>query len=530
MADQVCDRSTPAEVEIHLQPREPVTDPTLGMAVPGSAAQAAVHRLVTVGDSLTHGFMSAAIYRTDLSWPALVAYEMGLGADQFRFPTYEWPTGPGGLPLDLERLARAFEDRYGANLDFWEIVSAGLWVQDYLDDIEDYWERGPGSATPPTGEPFHNMAVYGWDVLDAVLLDAGILSKRIVAPRDDPFAQIVQNDNDRAGLVVLQRAREGRAARTVLDAAATMAAAPQGIETLVVALGANNALGSVLSLKPCWSTPDYLEMTPAQRLAAKGAFTVWRPAHFAADWALLVDKIRAVNAQHVIVATVPAVTIAPIARGVGGKVSPQSRYFPYYTRPWISDADFDPDRDPHLTEDEARAIDSAIDAYNQTIIDSVAAARTEGLDWYLFDMGGLLDRLATRRYINSPWARPAWWTPYELPPQLQALDPIPNTRFFRSGPTGRTDGGLFSLDGVHPTTIGYGLLAQEVIKVMELAGVNFTHRDGAPRPGPITLDWDRVLAADTLITDPPAAISPTLSLLGWLDERIDWVRRILPFT
>ena len=37
------------------------------------------------------------------------------------------------------------------------------------------------------------------------------------------------------------------------------------------------------------------------------------------------------------------------------------------------------------------------------------------------------------------------------------------------------------------------------------------------------------LAADTLITNPPAAISPTLSLLGWLDERIDWVRRILPF-
>jgi hypothetical protein len=88
----------------------------------------------------------------------------------------------------------------------------------------------------------------------------------------------------------------------------------------------------------------------------------------------------------------------PIARGVGGKVSPRSRYFPYYTRPWISDADFDPDRDPHLTEDEARAIDSAIDAYNQTIIDSVASARAEGLDWYLFDMGGLLDRLATRRY------------------------------------------------------------------------------------------------------------------------------------
>ncbi|HSK27362.1 MAG TPA: hypothetical protein VK894_10685 [Jiangellales bacterium] len=151
-----------------------------------------------------------------------------------------------------------------------------------------------------------------------------------------------------------------------------------------------------------------------------------------------------------------------IARGVGGKVRPDSRYFPYYTRPWITDADFDPERDPHLTEAEARSVDSAIDAYNETIIASVEAARRDQLDWNVVDLGALLDRLATRRYLESPWARPTWWTPYELPPELKALDPVPNTRFFWSGPGGRTDGGLFSLDGVHPTTIGYGILAQEM--------------------------------------------------------------------
>ena len=89
-------------------------DPTLGIEVPRGAAAPAKHRLVTVGDSLTHGFMSAAVHRTDLSWPAITAYELGLTAEQFTFPTYEWPTGPGGLPLDLERLARAFEKRFGA--------------------------------------------------------------------------------------------------------------------------------------------------------------------------------------------------------------------------------------------------------------------------------------------------------------------------------------------------------------------------------------------------------------------------------
>lgn len=530
MAERTCSRQTPDEVQLNDRPREPVTDPTLGIPVSGQDGGPAAHRLVTIGDSLTHGFMSAAVYRTDLSWPAIVAYEMGLGGEAFEFPTYEWPSGPGGIPVDLERLARAFERRFGHRLDFWEIVSAALWVQDYLDEIEDYWERGEGSGPPATGAPFHNMGVYGWDVLDTVLLDADIVEARIKPPSDDPFNQIVENDGARAAWVVLQRARSARRARTVLQAAAAMGRRPEGIETLVVALGANNALGSVVHLQPCWSGEDYLDLTPEQRLEAKRSFTVWRPSHFASDWDLLVQQIRAVRAKHVIIATVPSVTIAPIARGVAGKVAPRSRYFPFYTRPWISDADFDPGRDPHITADEARAVDSAIDAYNETIVSSVADARRDGLDWYLFDMAALLDRLATRRYIESPWTRPSWWTPYPLPPELAELDPVPNTRFFRSDPSGRTDGGLFSLDGVHPTTIGYGLVAQEVISIMHSAGVQFHGRDGRPRNDPtVTVDWDRVVRSDTLIGDPPAAISSTLSLLGWLDERLDWVDRLLPF-
>ena len=36
-----------------------------------------------------------------------------------------------------------------------------------------------------------------------------------------------------------------------------------------------------------------------------------------------------------VVSTVPAVTIAPIARDVSGKV--RQGYFPYYARPWIDD-------------------------------------------------------------------------------------------------------------------------------------------------------------------------------------------------
>ena len=523
-------RATPAEVQIRTSPREPVTDPTLGIEVPRGAAVPTRHRLVTVGDSLTQGFMSAAVHRTDLSWPAITAYELGLAADEFTFPTYEWPTGPGGLPLDLERLARSFEKRFGPHLDFWEIVTAGLWLRSYMDRVEDYWERGEGARTPPRGAPFHNMGVYGWDVLDPQLLTSAMVAARLARPTDDdPLSQLVEHHQDRAARPVLHRARSGTRARSVLDAVADMSGPGQGVETLVVALGSNNALGAVVTLEPAWTPEGYDELSADDRLEARVGCNLWRPSAFAADWALLEAKLRQVAAQHIIIATVPSVTIAPIARGTFKKVRPQSRYFPYYTRPWVTDEDFDPQRDPCITEDEARAIDSAIDSYNETMISSVAAARSDGLDWYLFDMGSLLDRLATRRYIDSPWARPTWWTPYELPRALAALDPAPSTRFFRSGPDGRTEGGLFSLDGVHPTTSGYGILAQEVIKVMELAGVEFIDRQGQPRTGPVLVDFDRLLRADTLIGSPPASVSNTLSLLGWLDDQLDLVNTFLPF-
>jgi hypothetical protein len=98
---------------------------------------------------------------------------------------------------------------------------------------------------------------------------------------------------------------------------------------------------------------------------------------------------------------VPHVTIAPVARGVAQRVRPESRFYPYYTRPWISDRDFDPRDDRNIVEQQARAVDSAIDMYNDSIATVVAEARAEGRDWRLVDLAGLLDRLAHRRYSRA---------------------------------------------------------------------------------------------------------------------------------
>ena len=192
------------------------------MAVEVDRSGRPANRLVTIGDSLTQGFMSGAIFRTDLSWPAIVAHELGLRAgDGFRYPVYEPPTGPGGLPLDIERALRGLEARVGDRVDWHEAVRALRFARSYLDTVEDWWERGPGTVVPPTRAPYHNLAVYGADLLDVLLLDADRIARRLAKPpRDDAIAQIVDRDNDRAWRVVLESCRApGGASGTVLDAA-----------------------------------------------------------------------------------------------------------------------------------------------------------------------------------------------------------------------------------------------------------------------------------------------------------------------
>ncbi len=61
VSDDMRDPSTPASVQIESEARTPEVDPTLGVFVPRPAGPPAKHRLVALGDSLTHGFQSGAI-------------------------------------------------------------------------------------------------------------------------------------------------------------------------------------------------------------------------------------------------------------------------------------------------------------------------------------------------------------------------------------------------------------------------------------------------------------------------------------
>lgn len=524
----------PNDVVIRSESRKPVTDPTLGIPVSVNRTGTPRHRLVTIGDSLTHGFQSGAIFNTGLSYPRMIAEALGW-KPSFRYPTYN---GPGdGLPLNFENLARALEQRFGGNVDVLEIAPTLLFLRDYLDKVEDYWEREEGSRLPTERQINHNLAVYGWDLRNTLSRNAEICQRVLDAhpAKDDFLKQVVEYHNERAAIRVLNSARDasGRSL-TPLQAAAALGAegtsetgSSDGIETLIVLIGANNALGSILTFKVKWTGPGYDDMDTNDQ------YTVWRPIHFKAELDQLVAEIKKIRARHVIIGSVPHVTIAPFARGVATKLTPGSRYFPYYTLPWISDKDFKPEKNPNLTGADARAIDSAIDQYNDFITDAVRQARQEGRDWYLFETAGLLDRLASRRYIEDPTARPSWWDEvggqYPLPPELQTLAPVPDSRFFISNSTGRrVQGGLFSLDGIHPTTIGYGIMAQEFIKVMELAGVKFYGSTGnTPLPSPVKLDFNRLIELDTLISKPPRTIASVLDRISFLDSTFNLVSSIV---
>jgi hypothetical protein len=525
---------TPDDVreQARQEPRAPQSDPTLGIDVqPPDRRGTPPNRLVVLGDSLSQGFQSGAVYTTDLSWPAVVAHEMGW-SDVFRRPVYG---GPGGLPLNIELLLRRLEERFGTRFSIWEIPLALFAARGFMDEVEDYWERGPGRFAPNVNRYNHALATYGWDLRDALSRTAAMAEAAIRRPKDALFDQLVENASERAALRVYPHWNEEVSNQTLLDAAAALGAehgedTECGIETLVICLGSNNALRSVVELRIRWSGEDF------QDLDAKRSYTVWQPEHFAVELAELVTAVRRIRARHTIWCTVPHVTIPPITRGIGAKVRPGSRYFPYYARPWVDDSAFDPSRDPHLTDQDARAVDAAIDLYNAGIEQVVRDARTgadgaEPVDWLLLDLAGVLDRLASRRYITDPNARPSWWTPYPLPPVLAALQPPPTSLFLAAdGHGGRAQGGLFSLDGVHPTTVGYGLVAQEVIAIQQRVGVPFTDLRGRPRVGPVLVDFERLLRRDTLVNHPPQNLDSTLDILGWADENLGWVGRALHWT
>jgi hypothetical protein len=163
-----------------------------------------------------------------------------------------------------------------------------------------------------------------------------------------------------------------------------------------------------------------------------------------------------------------------------------AEYFKYYTYV-LFEEEFAVRSELKLTRQQAYAIDSNIAAYNRAIRDLVDEhnAKLSKKRYHVVDMAKALLEAAYKRNRGVPV--------YEFPPEVQARYPMVDTRYFHATSRGELEqGGIFSLDGVHPSAIGHGLIAHEFLEVLnQVRGTN------------LCLDWAEIYTSDTLFMDPP---------------------------
>lgn len=489
-------------------------------------------KLFTIGDSISQGFMSLAAAQTKLSYSTLVARSMGLEVgSEYRYPEWE----AGGLPVNLETACRSIE-RYGPNIWGAEWLKVIRTINDVVDETEDYYERGPGAAQEPYRGPtsaagddgsvpyFHNVAVQGFDVADSWLVTPELCKQKIAAERGGGEDFLTPNAAFyRTALKVLNPSLEEKYDQHSQLEWLKEHTKKEGVENLLLWLGANNALGTVLGLK-IRQTPNDPDRRPhlvSHEEREEAGWNLWHPADFEAEYAELLDRVDAAMSQNgnedwnVFVGTVPPVTIAPLAKGVGPtyRVTRENTttgkdetyvYYKYYVYFLFEENLVHRNDGLYLTFEDALHIDDCIRKYNATIRTLVEAKNINHPKqrYHIVDIFQAFQDIAIKR--NAGQAK------YKFPEYFNFVYPKVDTRYYHADPDGRLrQGGLSGLDGVHPSAIGQGILAYEFLQAMKRAG----GVDG------IDLDWQAIFESDTLYSD-PISIMQEIYEHSWLAEKV----------
>ncbi len=463
----------------------------------------AKHKLVVIGDSLSQGFHNGGIYRTDINFPSFLqrCFEPEPAFDQPSF------TAQAGIPLNLEVLVRGLSDEFGDELPWSSYLPAAAYMVQTLKRIKKYWEGGFIDLAVQREAPYHNQSVWGFNVSDTWIVNEKN-SREHIENQPEQFSVFDMLPEHAkfttARLVLNPPLTEERQTNSQFDNAQILAE-DGGIENLIVCLGHNNMIAAITDLKVIWSERDNLEVFPGRR-----KYTVYRPEHFEIDYRKMAERIAKLGAKRVFVPTLPYVTIPPVCRGVNSeKSSKRLGYFDYYTRFWIWDEDFDPGKHPHLTKDEAIQLDLTMDEYNK-IIRKVAKEYGFSVVPMAKNVAGMAHRRLGGELVRD--------YPKGLAEALKKQkstahlvdddgDVKLTTDYFRLNEEGKLyKGGIFSLDGLHPTTIGYGLMANVYLKTMAKAGVKFQR----------SINWDEVVREDTLVSNPPALLGELRLVLRFL--------------
>lgn len=499
-------------------------------------------KLFTIGDSVSQGFMSLAAARTDNSYSTLIAKKLGLKlyTDEYRFA--DW--NDVGIPLSIEVVMRELQSRYGTDISGFEWLTVAQTINKIVDRAEDYYERGEGRADNPYDKDgtqfFNNVAVWGFDVSDSFQITPKICKDVIFnskkPTKDNLFTVGADNPMYRTALKVLNPSLDPAFdnfsqlswlklhatgtddfGNTVTDQIGNKIVG-DGVENLILWLGSNNALGTVTTLN-INQTPngkngsrrpnEYERLTRSQF-----NWNLWHPDDFAADYRVMINKVDAIMNDNlnpdwrVFVGTIPLVTIAPIAKGVGETTEVPIKqfrngeelystgiYYKYYTYFPFTEK-FAVESGVYLTMQDALHIDNCIREFNKTIYSEISRLNNSHgtTRYFLVDTCKMLEDLAYKRNNGQP--------PYELPRDLKFLYPPINTKYYHADTDGKLkQGGLFSLDGVHPTPTGHGIIAYEFLKAMQAAGVNDLNGNVVDSD----LEWlgeKGILQSDLLYTNP----------------------------
>lgn len=462
------------------------------------------HKLVSMGDSMSQGFKNGGIYRTDLSFPAILALSMG-NKNAFELPSF---TAQAGIPINMEVLIRGLEQELGSSVNLWNSVKAGRYVYNTLRRIKSYWEGNKKDLFVEQHKLFHNQGVWGFSISDCWLINDDFCRYHIENKKTRYSVFSVLPDKamyTTARMVLNPSFSEHYQKNTMVDNIIELQE-DGGIENLIVCIGHNNIVGAATKLQIVFSEESDLNAPYPERTC-----TVFRPEHFEQELRTLYTSLAGLNIKRVFVPTIPYITIPPAIRGVnldGSK--PESGYYDYYARFWIWDEDFDPEKHPHLTRSDAILLDQIVDQYNQII-----RKQADEFGFITVPVSRYVKAAARRRHKEEriqPYPAPFIDALLRNPKTSFMIDedgyPKISTDYLRlDRETGKIDrGGIFSLDGLHPTTIGYGLIANIYRQSMEKHGVKFEH----------PIDWDFVIEHETLVTDPPRLMDDLRLLLRFL--------------
>lgn len=284
----------------------------------------------------------------------------------------------------------------------------------------------------------------------------------------------------------------------------------EGVKNLILFLGANDCLGTVRDRE----IEDMTERGVSDDLddpEKRRRYNLTSTNVFREDYTKMVRQISEIISEDtkVFVGTIPHVTIPPLTQASNEIDSEHEGYFTYYA-PFFASPSQEDSRSGTLTGEEAKFIDDRIDKFNK-IIKCVIQTVPNPKNWHLVDICCLLDKLAVKR--KGKEGDPSQPVKQLFPSGHALLDnelgPVPNVLRFHTENNERKNGGIFSLDCFHPTTIGYGLIARAFICAMRKAGVCHV-QSGSCDWG---LDWEKIIKKDTLIQKPPVLWDDAINVI-----------------